>query len=158
VTLHRSNEDGAAALELVLLAPVLFALLGLVVLAGRVTLAHQQVAAAAAQAARAAAQTDSPARAIVAARQAANTALHRGGPACAQLAVHADTGAFRAGGSVTVHVACTAQLSHLLPGLPGSHLITGDSRQPLDRFRQVVPAGLHSTGRPSVPSTAGTRR
>lgn len=49
---RRQGEDGNAALELVILAPVLLALLGLVIAAGRTSIAQGSVDAAARDAAR----------------------------------------------------------------------------------------------------------
>ena len=49
---HRQADDGNAALELVILAPVLLALLGLVIAAGRTSIAQGSVDAAARDAAR----------------------------------------------------------------------------------------------------------
>ncbi len=56
------DDEGSAVLEVVLLTPVLILILAAVIGGARVTLAHQRVDAAAAQAARAASTAASPSR------------------------------------------------------------------------------------------------
>lgn len=134
------DEGGSAVLEMVILAPVLLLLLALAVAGGRLALAHEQVDAAAGQAARAASIARSPTAAADQARLSAEDALANAGLSCTPMAVSVDTSLFRPGGSVTVTLTCTAQLGTLLPSaLVGAHPITGTSSSVVDLYRGVSP-------------------
>lgn len=131
------DETGSAVLETVLLAPVLILMLAAVVGGARVTLAHQRVDSASAQAARAASTAVSPGTATTVARTTAQAALSSGGQDCTRMTVSVDVGNFRPGGSVTVRVACIANLGSGVPGLSGQRTITGSGSEVIDTFRQV---------------------
>ena len=77
--IHPSRRDdaGNAALELVILAPVILFLLGLVIAAGRTSVAQGSVAAAARDAARQASISLTPAAAQTAAMSSAQAATKR---------------------------------------------------------------------------------
>jgi Flp pilus assembly protein TadG len=134
------RDDGNAALELVVLAPVLLALLGLVIAAGRTSIAQGSVDAAARDAARQASLALSPAAAQQAGQASARAALARDGLDCTALRVFIDTRQFGTPvgqpASVRAIVSCTVPLSDLaLPGLPGSSTLRGTFSSPLDDYR-----------------------
>jgi Flp pilus assembly protein TadG len=133
------RDDGSAALELAVLAPVLLALLGLAIAAGRTSVAQSSVDAAARDAARQASIAVSPYAAQAAALASARAALRGDGLACRPV-VSVDTSGFAVSpglpASVSATVTCTVPLSSLyLPGLPGSHTMTATFVSPLDVFR-----------------------
>jgi Flp pilus assembly protein TadG len=133
-------DDGFAALELAILAPVLIAMLLLVVGLGRVSQGRQTINQAGAAGARAAALTSTPGQAVRQAQQAAADTLVQAGVSCGQLGVEVDTSAFGPGGYVQVSVRCTSDLSGLaIAGLPGSVTLTATSRSPLETLRQLEP-------------------
>lgn len=134
----RHDEEGSAVLEIVLLAPVLILVLAAVIGGARVTLAHQHVDAAAAQAARAASTAANPAAATALARSTAQSAASSGGLACTSMAVTVDVNSFHPGGSVTVRVSCTADLGAGVPGLSGRRTITGSRSEVIDTYAQVT--------------------
>jgi Flp pilus assembly protein TadG len=132
----RRRERGSAPVELVILTPVLILFLLLYLGFGRISRAEQLVDDAAAQAARAATlDYVNPGQAAAAAQQAAAQALSAGGLACASEQVSVDTGNDRPGGSITVHLACNADLSQAVAaGLPGSLTLTASSTSPIDVY------------------------
>ncbi len=133
-------DDGFAALELAILAPVLIAMLLLVVGLGRVSQGRQTINQAGAAGARAAALTSTPGQAVRQGQQAAADTLVQAGVSCGQLGVEVDTSAFGPGGYVQVSVRCTSDLSGMaIAGLPGSVTLTATSRSPLETLRQLEP-------------------
>jgi Flp pilus assembly protein TadG len=136
----RGTESGNAALELVVLAPVLLFLLGLVIAAGRTTIAQGSVDAAARDAARQASIALTPDAADSAALSSATAALSQDGLDCAPV-VTVDTSQFSVPvgepATVTATVTCTVSLSDLLvPGLPGSQTLSSTFTSPLDPYRE----------------------
>jgi Flp pilus assembly protein TadG len=132
------RDSGTTAIELVLVAPVFLAALLLVVGLGRIVEAESRVQGAARDAARAA----SIARSVVLAQDAARTAaaanLTERGVSCSTFDVTVDTAEFRPGGSVSVSVACVANLSGLaLAGLPGSKTLSAEATAPMEQYRGV---------------------
>jgi len=135
----RREENGSAAVELALLAPVLVVLLLFVVAVGRLLLAHQEVDEAAADAARAASVAPSAAAAAAAAQQAASADLSGHHITCAPFSASVDTAHFVPGGAVSVRLSCTASLAGLsLLRLPGSQTISSSAAAPIDLYRTVV--------------------
>jgi Flp pilus assembly protein TadG len=137
--LRSRGEDGNAPLELVLLTPVIVALIGLMIAAGRTTLAQGSVAAAARDAARQASISRSAFDARAAARTSARATLAGEGLNC-QPIVSLNLAGFSVPvgqpASVQATVICTVSLSNLLvPGLPGSKTLTATFTSPLDPFR-----------------------
>src|SRR5580700_5455152 len=132
------RDRGSAALELVVLAPVILMLIGVVIAAGRTSSAQSAIEAAARDAARQA----SIAPDYAAAQASALAALNSDGLACNPLSVNVHAGAFlttTAGqpGLVWATVSCTVPLSDLwVPGLPGSRTMTATFYSPLDEFRE----------------------
>lgn len=136
---HR-RDDGNAALELVILAPVILLLIGLVIAAGRTSVAQGSVSAAARDAARQASISLTAGAARSAARLSALAALGRDGLDC-KPAISLDLSGFGvpAGQPATVSatVRCRVPLSDLLlPGVPGSKLLRATFTSPLDPYRE----------------------
>jgi Flp pilus assembly protein TadG len=141
----RGADSGSAALELVVLAPVLLVLLALVIAAGRTSIAQSSVDAAARDAARQASLALNPTAAQQAGLASARQALRDDGLDCVTETVTVDTGGADAGfgvapgtpASVSATVSCAVPLSDLfLPGLPGAHTMTATFSSPLDVFRE----------------------
>lgn len=134
------RDEGNAALELVVLAPVLLFVLGLVVAAGRTSIAQGSVDAAARDAARQASISLTPGAAQAAALSSAKAALGRDGLDCNPV-VTVNTAQFSVPvgepATVTATVSCQVPLSDLLvPGLPGSRTLQFTFTSPLDPFRE----------------------
>jgi Flp pilus assembly protein TadG len=135
---HRA-DDGNAALELVILAPVLLGLLGLVIAAGRTAIAQGSVDAAARDAARQASISLTPAAAQATGQASARAALRHDGLDCTPVIV-IDTSQFATApgqpATVMASVSCTVSLANLaLPGLPGSAHLRASFTSPLDIYR-----------------------
>jgi Flp pilus assembly protein TadG len=139
------HDHGSAALELVILGPVLLFLLGLVIAAGRTSIAQGSVDAAARDAARQASISRTPAAAQAAALASARRALRHDAIDC-NPAVTVHTGGPGSGigfgapagqpASVSAQVTCVVSLSDLMvPGMPGSRTLTAKFTSPLDPFR-----------------------
>jgi Flp pilus assembly protein TadG len=136
------REAGNAALELVVLAPVLLFVLGLVIAAGRTSTAQGAVAAAARDAARQASISLTPQAAQAAALSSASAELSQDGLDCdPQVRVNTSEFGLPLGvtqpATVTAYVTCTVPLSDLLvPGLPGSQTLKAHFTSPLDPYRE----------------------
>ena len=135
----RRPDDGSAALELVILAPVLLGLLSLVIAAGRTTIAQGSVDAAARDAARQASMSLTPLAAQAAGQASAWAALRHDGLGCVPVVV-IDTSQFATSpgqpATVTAAVSCTVSLASLaLPGLPGTVQLQASFTSPLDIYR-----------------------
>lgn len=130
------RDAGAAAVETVLLVPVLVVMLLFVVFVGRVGTVTQDVYAASRDAARAASLRDGPDAATADARSSAEATLLERGVACAGLDVQVDTSRFEPGGAVRVDVACTVSLADVSRlGVPGSKTVAAHSVSVIDRYR-----------------------
>jgi Flp pilus assembly protein TadG len=141
VRFRRRSDAGNAALELVILAPVVVLLISMVVAAGRVAIAQGSIDAAARDAARQASLARSPAQAQAAALDSAIAELSGEDLTCTPTVTLPGLAAafgVPAGqpSTVTARVTCTVRLSDLLvPGLPGSRQLRGTFTSPLDPFR-----------------------
>ena len=137
---RKTRDEGNAALELVVLAPVLLFLFGLVIAAGRTSIAQGSVDAAARDAARQASISLTPGAAQTAAQATAQAALSRDGLDCTpQVIVKTAQFGVPVGlpASVTATVICTVPLSDLVvPGLPGSRTLRYTFTSPLDPYRE----------------------
>lgn len=138
--LQAARDDGNAALELVILAPVLLALLMLVIAAGRTTIAQGAVDAAARDAARQASIALTAGEAQANGQASASAALRQDGLDCVPH-VFIDTSEFGAPvgqpAQVTAVVRCAVPLADLaLPGLPGTMLLHASFTSPLDVYRE----------------------
>jgi Flp pilus assembly protein TadG len=107
--MRRTNhpEHGSAAVELVLVTPLLLVLLLAVAYAGRVMHAQTLVRHAADQGARAASLRQTPAAAAADGRAAVIADLTNSGVSCPTPQVQVDTSDFRPGGVVRVVVRCS---------------------------------------------------
>lgn len=132
------DQAGSLAVEAALVAPVLLALMLLVVYAGRAAQADARVQAAAGRAARAASLTAGPATAQPVAATIAAANLASAGLDCQATSTTADTGRFHPGGSVTVTVACqVANRDLALLAVPGTRWSVATSTQVIDSHRGV---------------------
>jgi hypothetical protein len=145
-------DDGNAPLELVILAPVILALIGLVIAAGRTAVAQSSVDAAARDAARQASISLSPAAARLAALASANAALRADGLHCKPVVtLNLQPGFSTPVGQpaqVSASVSCRVPLSDLLvPGVPGSRRLTAGFTSPLDpyRSREILSQHRHTS-------------
>lgn len=133
------GEAGDASLELVILAPAVFAILALVIAAGRTSIADGAVAAAARDAARQASLARTPGAAQAAALASASAALRQDGLDCSPHVTVSTAGFSVPVGqpaTVSAAVTCTVSLSDLLvPGMPGSRTLRASFASPLDPFR-----------------------
>ena len=134
------DQRGNAAVELAPVAVVFLLFLGLAIAAGRITIAHMAVQAAARDAARQASIARTPAQAQTAARASAQTALRSDGLNCAPV-VAVNTAGFSVPvgqpAQVSATVTCTVRLSDLtaVPGMPGARTITATVVSALDPYR-----------------------
>lgn len=123
------------AIEMVVLAPVLFAVILLIVAGGRLVSAQGAVDSVSRDAARAASLARSSGDASDAARQSVGATMASVG-SCDSPSMAGTS--FVAGGQVVVTVTCQVPLSDLgLVGLPGSATIKGQSTAPLDVYRRT---------------------
>lgn len=132
-------DAGNAALELVILAPIIVFLIGFVIAAGRTSIAQGSVAAAARDAARQASIALSANEARQAAESSARAALSGDGLRC-NPTVTVDVAGFGVPSGRPAHVSatvtCEVRLSDLLvPGIPGSRTLRATFTSPLDPFR-----------------------
>jgi Flp pilus assembly protein TadG len=136
------RERGSAALELVLLTPVLLLVLMLVVGIGRLVDARERVGDAAYQAARAATLALTAPAAQQEATSAAASALSGAGVTCAAMSVSADVGALAPGSTVTVSVTCTVSWAGITGISFGAHQsITASATSVVDEFRSTTGNG-----------------
>jgi Flp pilus assembly protein TadG len=144
---RRPDHDvGNAALELVILAPLLIFLIGLIIAFGRVSTAQNAVSNAAQDAARQASLQLNPADAAAAGQASAQAALAADGLHCdPQVTVSTAGGSGLPGfqaqvgqpAAVSATVRCVVSLAQIIaPGLPGSRTITETFTSPLDPYRQ----------------------
>ena len=133
------GERGSAAVEMVLLVPVLVMIVMVVVFAGRVALARQTVQAAAADAARAASLARDAAQARADATAVATRTLTTQGLVCARSNVTVTSSGFNTPvgqpAQVLVTVTCDVRSSDLgLPG-PATTRVEATHTSPLDTYR-----------------------
>jgi hypothetical protein len=153
-------ENGNASLELLILAPVILALIGLVIAAGRTSVAQGSVDAAARDAARQASISMTAGTAHEAALSTANAALRADGLHCKPVVrLSLEPGFSTPPGQpaqVSASVSCTVPLSDLLvPGVPGSKRLTAKFTSPLDPYRSRADGTL-SQRRHTPARTIGT--
>ncbi len=133
-----SADRGSAAVELVLVTPLLLLVLMTVVALGRLADTRLVVADTAHQAARAASLARTEADARTGARRTAQTALHHAGTGCSHPTVSLTTSRLRPGGTVTARVTCTVALHHLThTGMPGRVTVSGTASSPVDVHRSA---------------------
>lgn len=133
-------EQGAAAVEFVMLFPVLVLLFGVVVGGARAWLARGVVEQAAAAAARGVSQARTPAEARHAAGSLASAQAAVGGLRCERWLVEVDASALASApgtpGEVTARVTCSVPLADVLvPGWPGVLKVHASATSVVDRYR-----------------------
>lgn len=134
-------DRGNAPLELVLIAPVILMMIGLVIAAGRVSTARNAVDAAAREAARQASVATSQAAAQQAAISGATSALVADGLQCQPIVrllnlSQAFNTPIGEPADIRVRVTCVVQLSDLtVPGVPGTVTLNAVFTSPLDPYR-----------------------
>jgi Flp pilus assembly protein TadG len=135
-----AGDAGDATLELVILAPVVLILIGLLIAGGRASVAQGAVDAAARDAARQASIARTPSEAEATAIASARFELRQDSLNCTPV-VHVTAAAAFAvpvgePSQIVARVSCTVPLSGLLvPGLPGSKTLTASFASPLDPYR-----------------------
>lgn len=130
------QEEGTAAVEFVLIVPVLVCAFLLVVGLGRMAHARQQVESVAADAARAASLERNTSQSTAVARSTAIAALGDRGLSCQNLDLNVDISDYRPGGTVRVQVSCTTSLGDVaLSGLPGQRVFTANAVVPIESYR-----------------------
>jgi Flp pilus assembly protein TadG len=130
------RQRGSAAVELMVVAPLLVLVLLLVVTCGRLAFARLRLDDVAHQAARAASLARDPGTATTAATATTAQALSTSGASCASHSVSVDTSGFTPGGSVTVTVSCTTHLRDVSGlHLPGALTQTVAFTSVVDSFR-----------------------
>ena len=129
-----TRDDGGMSAELTVLAPALVLCMLFVVFAGRLGQAQQDVAQAAAEAARTASLARGPQ--LVGVRDIVRRNLTASGVACRKLAVDTSSSDWRPGGSVRVDVRCSVDLSGVAGlGLPGKRTVDGHAVEVIDTYR-----------------------
>ncbi len=136
-----SGQCGSASLEMAILAPVLLALLALIVMGGRFAVASTAITGVAGAAARDASLARNPAAARAAAHSTALATLAAQNLHCQGAPiVLVDTSGFAAApgtpASVSVDVTCVVVVNGLhVPGLPTTRTVHDRAVSPLDLFR-----------------------
>ena len=137
---RRADSDrGNITLEAAIIVPALLMFVGMIIAAGRVSLAGGAIEAAARDAARQASIARDPVDARRQALASAQSALRREGLQCTP-SVDVDTSGFArplgAEASVRVDVDCTVRLGDLVvPGLPGGRHMHASFSSPIDPYR-----------------------
>ena len=135
------GERGTAAVELILLAPVLVVLMSVVVAAGRMVETKSAVLSVAREAARAGSEAPDAATAYDEALETAREVAAGLGLDPARLVVSQDDSAFRRGAPYVVSVAYEVPLGDL-PGLgllPGSVVLGAEHAELIQRFKSRWP-------------------
>ena len=131
-------ERGSVSTEFaVVMTAFLTSFMLLVVFAGRVSSAENNVRSAAQEAARSASLSGTPEGAVVAAQQTAVANLASAGLTCASgLDVAVDTTQFAPGGWVAVTVSCDTPFSDVASlAVPGVHTFIGTATEVIDTYR-----------------------
>jgi hypothetical protein len=136
LTITTGNERGSMTLEASVAIIGLFALLSLVLYAGRASDAQSLVIAAAQEGARAASLVGLDA-ASGSATLAAQSHLADAGLACGGFSVVTELGSFAPGGQVTVTVSCTASFSDLGLLNAGDETFSWSATEVIDTYRAV---------------------
>lgn len=128
------QERGALSVEAVIILPALIAMIYLFIGFARVAEAKQDVAGAAASAARAASLVRDGSSAA-AAQSTAQAQVTSSGLSCTALDVTTNLSNYKPGGSVTVTVSCSASMSGLGGGLVSSRTYSSSAVVPIEITR-----------------------
>jgi hypothetical protein len=135
------SDRGSEPVALAILAPVMIALLGLMVLGGRIAIASTSISGVAGNAARDASIARTAPQAVQIAKSTAESSLLAQNLHCeATPDVVVDTSGFSAPpgipASIQVDVTCVVSLSDIgMPGLPGARTLHDHATSPLDPYR-----------------------
>lgn len=135
------RDRGSEAIEAVIGVPALLLLIAMIIAAGRLSIAHQAVEAAAADAARSASISRTQGQANSDATAGATASLSNQQLQCTSKTVTVDTSGFASPpgtpAKVTATVTCVVNLSDVaIPGLPGAQTITATMTSPIDTYRE----------------------
>ena len=137
--LHR--ERGSATIEMVILAPAFMLIVAMLVMGGRLAIAHQSIQSAATDAARAASIERGP-DAHDRGLAAAESSMREQGLQCAAPRVDLDTSGKESAPGVPdqfvrATVTCDVALADLaLPGIGGSRSVSATASSPIDVYRE----------------------
>ena len=135
----RQVETGSAAVEAVVLVPVLVLFAVLAIGFGRYEMLRAELIGDARAGAEAASVMQSPQQASAAAEAVASPGGLQQGGMCARPRVVTDTSDFVPGGTVRLSVSCSANLAGLgIPGLTGVAGVTVAQGAPIDEYRTVA--------------------
>jgi len=146
------GDRGSVSVELAgFVLPAMLLTIIIVAAGFNLALSRLDLESASAAAARAASLQHSAPAASAAARQAVEADLAGRSITCAELTVTTDTSRWRRGGSVTVTVRCTVDLSTLarMSGIPGRLTATSVSTAPIDTFRNLASAAVPALAGPT---------
>lgn len=135
--MKRRRERGSAAVEMVLVAPVLLVLLAAIVGAGRVVTTKSAVLSVAREAARAASEAPDAETAMAVAQQRAGEVATDLGLDPSRIELHQTPGSFDRGAPYGVEVDYRVELGDL-PGLgflPGSFVVSAHHTELTDRYK-----------------------
>ena len=137
MTRRSAGLNGAsAAIELVLMAPVLMVILLFVVGLGRMAHARQQIESVAADSARAASLERNTSQSAARGEVRRPEVARQAGVSCTEPARQRGLCDYQPGGQVRVTVSCQAQLADVaLAGFPGSRVFTATSTVPIETYR-----------------------
>lgn len=124
-------DRGSAAVELIVLVPVLLVLVLFVVFVGRLAQASTTVRHAADQAARSASQVSTGAMSGVATTTALSE-LAAGGLSCVAPEVHVSRNEVQGTSAIAVTVSCAVNRQALVPLAPGVHHVSATSTEVVD--------------------------
>lgn len=135
------HERGSAVIEAIIGIPAFMLFVGLIIAAGRFTIAQHGVESAANAAARAASISRTQEQAQGAASSSAATTLNNQGLKCSSKTVSVDTTGFAAPvgtpARVTATVTCQVQVADLaVPGLPGTLSVEATMASAIDTYRE----------------------
>lgn len=139
--MNTGRERGSATLEAAIVVPATLLLVAVIIMAGRIALAHQAMGAVAFDTARAASLARNVAAAHSAANEVADHTLASNGLNCSSQSVHLDASGLNTTvgsvGTVNVTVTCTVALSDIaMPGMPQSVTLSASATSPVDPYRE----------------------
>jgi Flp pilus assembly protein TadG len=136
----RRREAGSAAVEAVILLPVIMVFVLLAAALGRFETARTDLIGLAREGAEAASVMPSSAQAVRAANLVGQSGTSGIGEVCPKIAVGTNTAKFVPGGYVDVTLTCEVDLASLgAPGLSGRQEVTVHQLAPIDPYRAVSP-------------------